>query len=61
MDVAFGKCIMMRSSIQSWNEIYHGLIPVEIEGWLLTLVNDCDPSLTVQPMSQSNTQFLTAN
>lgn len=33
---------MMRSSIQSWNEIYHGLMPVEIDGWVLTLFNDCD-------------------
>lgn len=41
-DVALGKRIMTRSSIQSWNEIYHGLMPVEIDGWLLTLFNDCD-------------------
>lgn len=41
-DVALGKRIMMRRSIQSWNEIYHGLMPVEIDGWLLTLFNDCD-------------------
>ncbi|WP_429441088.1 DUF7693 family protein [Pseudomonas sp. ILQ215 TE3946] len=33
---------MMRSTIQSWNEIYHGLMPVEIDGWVLTLFNDCD-------------------
>lgn len=31
-DVALGKRIMIRSSIQSWNEIYHRLMPVEIEG-----------------------------
>jgi hypothetical protein len=42
MDVARGKRIMIRSSIQSWNEIYHGLMPVEIDGWQLTLFNDCD-------------------
>ncbi|VVN91735.1 hypothetical protein PS691_01920 [Pseudomonas fluorescens] len=42
MDVALGKRIMMRSSIQSWNEIYHGLMPVEIDGLRLTLFNDCD-------------------
>lgn len=41
-DVALGKRIMMRSAIQSWNEIYHGLMPVEIDGWQLTLFNDCD-------------------
>ncbi|WP_257230406.1 hypothetical protein [Pseudomonas sp. SbOxS1] len=41
-DVALGKRIMKRSSIQSWGEIYHGLMSVEIDGWLLTLFNDCD-------------------
>lgn len=41
-DVALGKRIMMRSSIQSWGGIYHGLMSVEIDGWLLTLFNDCD-------------------
>ncbi|MGF6553780.1 hypothetical protein ABIA48_000160 [Pseudomonas sp. S30_BP2TU TE3576] len=42
MDVALGKRIMMRSSIQSWNEIYNDHMPVEIDGWRLTLFNDCD-------------------
>jgi hypothetical protein len=41
-DVALGKHIMRRSTIQSWGEIYHGLMSVEIDGWLLTLFNDCD-------------------
>lgn len=41
-DVALGKHIMMRSSIQSWNEIYNGLMAVEIDGWLVSLCNDCD-------------------
>ncbi|WP_371135451.1 hypothetical protein [Pseudomonas sp. PD9R] len=41
-DVALGKRIMMRSSIQSWNEIYNGHMPVEIDGSRLTLFNDCD-------------------
>lgn len=41
-DVALGKRIMMRSSIQSWGEIYHGLMSVEIDGWRLSLFNDCD-------------------
>jgi hypothetical protein len=39
-EVALGKRIMMRISIQSWNEIYHGLMYIEIEGWRLTLFND---------------------
>ncbi|MNY30898.1 hypothetical protein D3C86_1650330 [compost metagenome] len=41
-EVALGKRIMMRSSIQSWSEIYHGLMPVSTDGWVLTLFNDCD-------------------
>jgi hypothetical protein len=41
-DVVLGGRIMMRSSTQSWNEIYHGLMPIEIEGWRLPLFNDCD-------------------
>jgi hypothetical protein len=41
-DVVLGKRIMTRSSMQSWSEIYHGLMPVEIDGWQLTLFNDCD-------------------
>lgn len=41
-DVAFGKRIMTRTSIQSWSEIYHGLMPVSTDGWVLTLFNDCD-------------------
>lgn len=41
-DVTLGKRIMTRGSIQSWSEIYHGLMPVEIDGWRLTLFNDCD-------------------
>ncbi|WP_457373175.1 DUF7693 family protein [Pseudomonas sp. TE12234] len=39
-DVALVKRIMMRRSIQSWNEIYHGPMPVEIDCWVVTLFND---------------------
>jgi hypothetical protein len=45
-DVVLGKRIMTRSSTQSWSEIYHGLVPVEIDGWRLTLFNDCDTLTT---------------
>lgn len=41
-DVVLGKRIMTRSSTQSWSEIYHGIMPVEIDGWRLTLFNDSD-------------------
>ncbi|WP_448090822.1 DUF7693 family protein [Pseudomonas azerbaijanoccidentalis] len=32
---------MRRACKQSWSEIYHGLISAEIDGWRLTLFNDC--------------------
>ena len=41
-EVTFGKRIMTRRSVQSWSEIYHGLMAVEIDGWRLTLFNVCD-------------------
>jgi hypothetical protein len=41
-DVALGSRTMKRACSQSWNEIYHGLMPVETAGSLLTLINDCD-------------------
>jgi hypothetical protein len=39
-DVALGTRIMHRASLQTWNEVYNGLMTVEIDGWLLTLFND---------------------
>jgi hypothetical protein len=39
-DVALGTRIMTRTSSQSLSEIYNGLMPVEIDGWHLTLFND---------------------
>jgi hypothetical protein len=39
-DVALGIRIMTRACNQSWCEIYHDLMPVEIDGWRLTLFND---------------------
>lgn len=39
-DVALGTRIMTRTSSQSLSEIYNGLMPVEIDGWRLTLFND---------------------
>ena len=40
-EAALSKRIMRRNSIQSWNEIYHGLMTVETDGWQLTFFNDC--------------------
>ncbi|PMX02568.1 hypothetical protein C1X59_08420 [Pseudomonas sp. FW215-R2] len=39
-DVAQSTRIMTKASRQSRSEIYHGLMPVEIDGWRLTLFND---------------------
>lgn len=39
-DVALGTRIMTRTSSQSLSKIYNGLMPVEIDGWRLTLFND---------------------
>jgi hypothetical protein len=39
-DVVLGTRNMTRASDHSWSEIYHGLMPVEIDGWQLTLFND---------------------
>ncbi|UVM48164.1 hypothetical protein LOY38_17285 [Pseudomonas sp. B21-015] len=39
-DVVLGTRIMTRTSSQSLSEIYNGLMPVEIDGWRLTLFND---------------------
>ena len=33
---------MEKTSIPSWNDIYHGLMPVKTDGWQLMLFNDCD-------------------
>lgn len=39
-DVAQGTRILTGTSSQSLSEIYKGLMPVEIDGWRLTLFND---------------------
>lgn len=41
-DVALGTRTMTRASNQSLNEIYNGRIAVAVDGWHLTLFNDCD-------------------
>jgi hypothetical protein len=38
-DIALGTRIMTRASGQSWREVYHWLMPVEIDGWRITLFN----------------------
>lgn len=41
-DVALGTRVMKRACKQSWSEIYHGLMPVEIDDCHLTFFNDRD-------------------
>src|SRR5213080_2498054 len=40
-DIAMGVITMRRLSALSWSEIYAGHMPVEVDGWTLTLFNDC--------------------
>lgn len=41
-DIALGVRTMRRVGKQSWPEIYCGLMVVEVDGWVITLYNDCD-------------------
>lgn len=41
-DVALSLRTMKRACSQLWSETYHGLMPVEVDGWHLVLFNDCD-------------------
>lgn len=41
-DIALGVRTMRRVGKQSWPEIYCGLMVVEVDGWVVTLYNDCD-------------------
>ncbi|MNC49503.1 hypothetical protein D3C76_1667270 [compost metagenome] len=40
--VALGVHTMHRVGQQSWREIYEGNMSVEVDGWLVTLFNDCN-------------------
>lgn len=33
---------MVKACEQSWDELYTGLFEVEIEGWRITIFNDCN-------------------
>ena len=41
-DDALGADIVTRASGQSWGEIHHDLMPVEIDDWHFTIFNDSD-------------------
>lgn len=41
-EVAFGRRMMVRACAQSWSELYAGMFMVDVEGWSITIFNDCD-------------------
>ena len=40
-DVSAGSRSMRRITEQTWNEIFCGLMSVEVDGWLISFFNDC--------------------
>jgi hypothetical protein len=41
-DAIFGRCVMVRAGVQTWDELYAGMFMVDVEGWSITIFNDCD-------------------
>ena len=41
-DAIFGRRTMVRVCAQTWEELYAGMFMVDIEGWNITIFNDCD-------------------
>jgi hypothetical protein len=41
-EVVFGRSIMTRSCVQTWDEIYAGYFHVNVNGWHISIYNDCD-------------------
>jgi hypothetical protein len=41
-EVALGRRVIVRASPQTWDELYAGIFMVDIEGWSITIFNDCD-------------------
>lgn len=40
-DVALGVHSMRNTSEQSWSEVHCGKVPLDIDGWKITLYNNC--------------------
>lgn len=40
-DAAMASRTMRRVTEASWNDIYCGLMTVEVDGWVITFFNDC--------------------
>lgn len=41
-DVALGTRVMTRIVRQAWDEVYASHFEVEVDGWRLSIYNDCD-------------------
>ncbi|WP_443696944.1 DUF7693 family protein [Pseudomonas sp.] len=41
-EVVFGRLTITNAGQQSWDDIYAGHFVVNVEGWRLTIYNDCD-------------------
>ena len=41
-EVTFGRRTMTKVGAQAWNEVYACHFIVDVEGWRITLYNDCD-------------------
>jgi hypothetical protein len=41
-EVTFGRRIMIKVGHQSWDEVYAGHFLVDVDGWRLSIYNDCD-------------------
>ena len=41
-DAIFGRRVMVRAGALTWDELYAGMFLFDIEGWSITIFNDCD-------------------
>ena len=41
-DAIFGRRTMIRACAQTWDELYAGMFMVDVEGWSITIFNDCE-------------------
>lgn len=41
-EAVFGRKHMRKTGPQSWDEMFVGLFVIDIEGWRITIFNDCD-------------------
>lgn len=41
-DAIYGRRVMVRAGAQTRDELYAGMFLVDIEGWSITIFNDCD-------------------